>query len=74
MPKNAIHLSVDTEREIISVGDLEIDTATLVAIADPNARVLWAFVREQNGSGIRAVPYDENEVIWLDKNGSYRGE
>jgi len=59
-------ISIDTRTGIVRAGDLELDAATLVAIAKPEARVLWAFVRASDGDTVRAVPFDESRVIWLE--------
>lgn len=42
----------------------QINTTVLDAIVSRNCRVLWAFV-EKDGE-IRAVPYTEDQVIWIE--------
>jgi hypothetical protein len=56
---------VDQDRCVMKVNGFEIDLAVLLAIVNPDSRVLWAFIR--NGKRIQALPYDESKVIWLDK-------
>ena len=67
-------ISVDTEQGLIRVGDLEFDTETLLAMADPDARVLWAFIRSKDGKRIQPVAYDERKVIWIEASDLERGE
>lgn len=41
----------------------EIDANILDAIVNPEARLLWAFIKK--GHDIRPVAYSEDKVIWL---------
>lgn len=67
-------IRVDLDSGIIAIGDLELDVETLCAMADPDARVLWAFIREPNEKRIQAVPYNEEKVIWLEESDLMRGD
>jgi hypothetical protein len=40
-----------------------IDANILDAIVNPEARLLWAFIKKDHD--IRPVPYSEDKVIWL---------
>lgn len=53
--------------DVLIIDGLELDGATLRMILKPEARVLWAFLRNKSGD-IQPVPYDENHVIWLQEN------
>jgi len=50
--------------EILVYKGLEIDREILDAVIDTNKRLLWAFVRGDGGD-VRAVPYSEEQVIWM---------
>lgn len=50
--------------EVLSYKGMTIDRDVLDAVVDTNKRLLWAFVRGDDGD-IRAVPYSEEHVIWL---------
>lgn len=50
--------------EVLVYKGFEIDRIVLDAVIDTNKRLLWAFVLGRNGD-IRAVPYSEEEVIWM---------
>lgn len=41
-----------------------LDHEVLDAVLSTNKRLLWAFVRSEEGD-IMAVPYSEDRVIWL---------
>lgn len=41
-----------------------LDKEVLDAVLSTNQRLLWAFVRSNNGD-IMAVPYSEDRIIWL---------
>ena len=65
-------MAYDTRRRIVVrktdmlvIDGYEVDASVLVGMIDPDKRVLWAFIRAENGVDIRPVPYDEERVIWL---------
>lgn len=58
-------ISVDSERGVIRVGNLELDIGALCAMADPNARVLWAFVWNKNKTRVQPMPFREDQILWL---------
>ena len=43
----------------------EVDASTLSDITKPDKRLLWAFVKSEDGTAIQPVCYDETRVIWL---------
>ena len=53
-----------TARDVLVYKGLEIDREILDAVVDTNKRLLWAFVRGDGGD-VRAVPYSEEQVIWM---------
>jgi hypothetical protein len=65
-------ISIDSERGIIRVGDIEMDVNVLLAIANANSRILWRFMSE--GGRIHSVPYDESKVIWIENGDLERDE
>ena len=65
-------MAYDTRRRIVVrktdtliIDGYEVDASVLGDMMDPERRLLWAFVRAENGVDIRPVPYDEERVIWL---------
>lgn len=42
----------------------EIDLNILEAILETDKRLLWAFVQNEFGD-VRAIPYSEEQVIWM---------
>lgn len=56
---------IDHERNVLVIGDDEIDLDILDAVIDPKRRLLWAFVRKSDGR-IQPVPFREEQVIWLE--------
>jgi hypothetical protein len=57
---------IDNERGLVILGDLELDIKTIEAMANPDARVLWAFIKNRKTGRVQAVPFDESKVIWLE--------
>ena len=49
--------------DVLVIDDLEIPAQVLKDMADPDKRVLWAFLR--SGDYVQPVAYDEEHVIWL---------
>lgn len=45
--------------------DVRINAEVFAAIINPTKRVLWRF--QLDGGEINAMPYSEEELIWLDK-------
>ena len=44
----------------------EVCASILLDIVKPNKRLLWAFVRSEDGTRIRPVPYSEDKILWLE--------
>src|SRR6185312_8916111 len=55
----AVRVAVDYERRIVVVGQMEIDFTMLAEMANPNKRLLWAFVWNDDKTRIQAVPFNE---------------
>ncbi len=51
-------------RDVLVYKGKEIDRNILEAILETDKRLLWAFVRGENGD-VRAIPYSEEQVIWM---------
>lgn len=51
-------------RDVLVYKGKEIDKNILEAIVDTKKRLLWAFVEGAEGD-VRAVPYSEEQVIWM---------
>ena len=43
----------------------EVEASILVDITAPNKRLLWAFVKSEDGLEIRPVCFSEEHCIWL---------
>lgn len=61
---------IDLENLTIEVKGKKVDLAILAYICNPDRRILWRFM-EVDGV-VRAVPYNEKQVIWIDEAGSER--
>lgn len=48
----------------ILIGGYEVDFSTLEMMFNPEARMLWAFIRNAEGE-VQPVSYAEDRVIWL---------
>ena len=55
------------EGDQLQLGRYAVDAAALKAVLDPRPRVLWRFAVE--GGRVTAVPYTEQDCIWMDKLG-----
>ena len=64
MPKVAISVSPITG--MLTIDGLVVDAEVLAMILTTPSRVLWRF-QVVNGQ-VRATPFDERQVIWLDSN------
>lgn len=53
--------------DVLIYRGMEIDRTVLDAILDTNKRLLWAFVANEAGD-VRAVPYSEDQVIWMSES------
>jgi hypothetical protein len=53
------------DHDTLIINGKRIDQSVILAITEPGKRALWAFI-EKDGV-VQAVPYDENQVIWLDR-------
>ena len=51
--------------DVLVLNGFEIDASTLIDITKPDKRLLWAFVKSEDGTDIRPVAYSEDRVIWL---------
>ncbi len=50
--------------DVLVVGGLELDGEVLRSIVDPTRRLLWCFVRSDQGD-VQPIALDETRVIWL---------
>jgi hypothetical protein len=60
--------------DILVINGFEIDAAILTDIVAPDKRLLWAFVKSEDGTAIRPVPYNEERVVWLSDEDLVRKE
>jgi hypothetical protein len=67
MPKRILVLPGDTLR----YQDKEVSTEVLGAVLNTKARLLWAFIENDNGD-VQAVAYDESHVLWLAREDLHR--
>lgn len=51
--------------DILVINGYEVDASVLTGMVDPEKRILWAFVRADNGVDVQPVAYSEERVIWL---------
>jgi len=70
MPGRRILLRRD---DVLVVNGIELDGEVLRAVVRPEARLLWAFVRAENGD-VRPVCYTEDEVVWIQSSDLDRTE
>jgi hypothetical protein len=56
----------DEESKTLTIDGLPVSLSVLNAIANPDNRLLWQFVKRDGR--ILAIPYDERVCIWLDKH------
>ena len=54
-----------TRDDVLVLNGFELDASTLIDITKPDKRLLWAFVKSEDGTDIRPVAYSEDRVIWL---------
>ena len=59
--------------DVLMVGSLALDGEVLKAIVNPKKRLLWYFMRNENGD-VQPVALDETKVIWLTDNDCERSE
>ena len=57
--------TIRVEGTEVTVDGKKIDMDVFLAMVNPNARILWRFI-DKDGV-IQAVPYTEEQVIWIDK-------
>ena len=53
--------------DVLVLGGWELPVTVLRAVIEPSCRLLWAFVKSEQGSAIQPVAYDEERVIWLEE-------
>jgi hypothetical protein len=51
--------------DVLVLNGFEVDASTLIDITQPDKRILWAFVKSEDGTEIRPVCYTEEHCIWL---------
>ncbi len=56
------------------INGYEIDGDILQTIVNPEARLLWAFIKSEDGASIQPVSYREDRVIWLTQEDLVRSE
>jgi hypothetical protein len=54
-----------TTSEVLVYKGMEIDREILNAVVSTDRRLLWAFVRSEDGLSVRAVPYSEEQCVWF---------
>jgi hypothetical protein len=54
-------------KDVLVYKGMEVDKNILDAIIGTDKRLLWAFIRKEDGS-IIAVPYTEEQVIWMSES------
>ena len=55
--------------DVLLLGGYEITLDVLSAVINPDARLLWAFIRsEKNPHLIQPVAYDEKRVVWIEES------
>lgn len=52
--------------DVMLVNGYEIAFDVLVAVTNPEARLLWAFMHGKEKKTIQPVAYDERRVIWIE--------
>jgi hypothetical protein len=53
--------------DVLLVGGYELTIDILHAVINPDARILWAFIRNRrNPRLIQPVAYDETRVVWIE--------
>jgi hypothetical protein len=51
--------------DVLVLNGFEVDASTLIDITKPDKRLLWAFVKSEDGLEIRPVCFSEEHCIWL---------
>lgn len=51
--------------DVLIVGGLELDVTVLMAILNADSRLLWAFIKSEDGEGIQPIAISEERCIWL---------
>jgi hypothetical protein len=59
--------------DVLVVNGYELDAGALESILDPEARVLWAFVKNETGD-VRPVAFNETHCIWLQDSDLVRAD
>lgn len=54
------------KNSIIEYRGMKFDTAVLDAVLNTDARLLWVFLKDKDGT-VQPVPYSEEKVIWLEE-------
>ena len=58
------HRLVVQKDDTLVVEGWEVEASVLAEIIKPDKRVLWAFVKSEDGQ-LQPVPYTEDRVVWL---------
>lgn len=57
-------IEVNRDDTIVYRG-MTVDPELLDIIVDAERRVLWGFMRDAKTGDVRAIPYTEDQVIWM---------
>jgi hypothetical protein len=60
--------------DVLVVDGLELDASILRAMLEPDKRILWAFVRSEDGESIQPLAISEERCIWLEPTDLERKE
>lgn len=53
--------------DVLVIGGLEFSGEVLREIVAPGKRLLWEFVRSEDGDDILPICYSEEQVLWLSR-------
>jgi hypothetical protein len=59
-----LRMKLNSETQELTINGKTIDLELLAMLCDPRPRLLWRF--QQVDGEVRAIPYDESKVIWID--------
>ena len=61
--------SVQVDEDTITINGKKIDISVLMAIIEPDKRILYAFIHKDGVT--QAIPYTERQVIWMDRGDQF---
>ncbi len=50
--------------DVLVVNGVDLDGEILKEIVSPSKRLLWAFVKNENGD-VQPIPFSEEQCVWL---------